>query len=85
MRNYDENPIIINDYGALFLVGWHIILFAFGVFIIVFGDATLLFRICMIAQSAFCCLHCIILTSSRREFSNKNQAVLDFRAVYLRR
>ena len=49
LRNYDENPIIINDYGALFLAGWHIILFAFGIFIIVFGDATLLFRICMIA------------------------------------
>lgn len=43
MRNYDENLIIINDYGALFLAGWHIILFALGIFIIVFSDTTLLF------------------------------------------
>ena len=81
LRNYDENPIIINDYGALFLAGWYIILFSILFFGFAFSDYELLHRIYLIAL-----LHilyypsCTILIFSRREFLNKNRAFLDFLA-----
>ena len=55
MRNYDENPIIINDYGALFLAGWYIILFSILVFGFAFSDYDygLLHRIYLIALPAY--------------------------------
>lgn len=49
MGNYDENPIIINDYGALFLAGWYIILYSILVFVFAFSDYGLLYRIYLIA------------------------------------
>ena len=53
LRNYDENPIIINDYGALFLAGWYIILFSILVFGFAFSDYGLLHRIYLIALPAY--------------------------------
>ena len=53
LRNYDENPIIINDYGALFLAGWCIILYLIVVFVFAFSGYELLYRICLIALPAY--------------------------------
>lgn len=55
MRNYDENPIIVNDYGALFLAGWYIILFSILFFGFAFSDYDygLLYRIYLIALPAY--------------------------------
>lgn len=60
LRNYDENPIIINDYGALFLAGWHIILFSILFFGFAFSDYDygLLDGIYL---SCFASISCIIL------------------------
>ena len=62
MRNYDENPIIINDYGALFLAGWYIILYSILVFVFAFSDYGLLYRIYLIALPASFLLFCLYNT-----------------------
>ena len=62
MRNYDENPIIINDYGALFLAGWYIILYSILVFVFAFSDYELLYRIYLIALPASFLLFCLYNT-----------------------
>ncbi len=62
MRNYDENPIIINDYGALFLVGWYIILYSIIVFVFAFSDYELLYRIYLIVLPTSFLLFCLYNT-----------------------
>ncbi|RKV94162.1 MAG: hypothetical protein D8H92_09690 [Campylobacter sp.] len=81
MRNYDENPIIINDYGALFLAGWYIILYSILVFVFAFSDYKFyIVFILLLCPHFFYCSACTILIFSRREFLNKNRAFLDFLA-----
>ena len=52
MRNYDENPIIINDYGALFLAGWYIIIHCIILSALILGDSSLFVRAIFIVLEA---------------------------------